>query len=221
MTLRKTLEHEIYVVSKDIFDLGGMVEGALIASVTALKNHDMEQALTVREEDKRINAKRYDLEGQIIVTIATQSPAARDLRFLASCMTICTELERIGDYAKAIANANLISGGINAPSLLTTAHRMGLQTADMLRRSMFAFIEANTEAARNIILEDDIVDEMYERLYQVCLEKVSHDPRMTDHINYLIWAAHNLERAADRATNICERAIYVETGSFDHADPIS
>lgn len=218
---RKTLDQELQIISDDLLILGSMVEQALVTSVVALKDHDMDKSRFVREWDRHINTKRYSVEGQIIVTIATQSPLARDLRFLASSMNICTELERIGDYAKAIANANLLSGGISMPSLLVTAHKMGMKAADMLHRSMAAFIDANAEAACKIIYEDDIVDGMYNQLYRACMDRVIEGARTTDRINYLLWAAHNLERSADRVTNICERAIYVKTGSFETADSVS
>ncbi len=217
---RLTLDQELQNISDDLLILGSMVEQALVISVVALKEHDMDKSRFVQDGDKRINLKRYELEGQIIIAVATQSPLTRDLRFLASSMNICTELERIGDYAKAIANANLLSGGINMPFPLVTAQKMGMKAADMLHRAMTAFIEANAETARKIIYEDDVVDGMYVQLYNACIERVIDDPRNTDRVNYLLWAAHNLERSADRVTNICERAIYVRTGFFEFSGQI-
>lgn len=218
---RLTLDQELQNISDDLLILGSMVEQALVASVVALKEYDMDKSRFVLDGDKRINRKRYELEGQIITAMATQSPLTRDLRFLASSMNICTELERIGDYAKAIANANLLSGGISMPIPLVTAYKMGMTSADMLHRSMTAFVEANDGAARKIIYEDDVVDGMYVQLYNLCIERVIDDPRNTDRVNYLLWAAHNLERSADRVTNICERAIYVRTGFFEFSGQIS
>lgn len=216
--LRLTLDQELQNISDDMLILGSMVEQALIASVVALKEHDMDKSRFVQEGDKRINFKRYQMEGEIIMVIATQSPLTRDLRFLASAMNVCTELERIGDYAKAIARANLLSGGVNIPSPLVIAHKMGIKAVDMLHRAMSAFIEVNAEAARKIIYEDDIVDGMYNQLYNSCMDRVIEDPRNTDRINYLLWAAHSLERSADRVVNICERAVYVKTGFFEHSN---
>lgn len=217
---RITLDQELQNISDDILILGSMVEQALVASVVALKEHDMDKSRFVQYGDRHINRKRYELEGQIITAMATQSPLTRDLRFLASSMNICTELERIGDYAKSIANANLLSGGVNMPGPLVIAQKMGMKTADMLHRSMTTFIDANAEAARKIIYEDDVVDGLYVQLYNACMDRVIEDPRNTDRINYLLWVAHNLERSADRVTNICERAIYVKTGFFEYADSI-
>ena len=214
---RKTLDQELQMIRDDLLLLSNRVEQALISSVAALKDHDMDKSRLVRDNDEIINAKRFGLEGQIIVTIATQSPAARDLRFLASSMNICTELERIGDYAKAIANVNVRSGGINIPSLLITAKKMGLQTADMLHRAMTAFLESDAETAKNIIFEDDVVDSYYSNLYEASIQRMIADARMMQRINYVLWVAHSLERSADRVTNICERTIYTETGLYQEA----
>jgi len=218
---RLTLDQKLQNISDDMLILGSMVEQALVASVQALKENDMDKSRFVQEGDKRINFKCYQMEGDIITVIATQSPLTRDLRFLASSMNICTELERIGDYAKAIASANLLSGGVSMPGPLVIAHKMGLKGADMLHRAMTAFIEGNADAARRIIYEDDVVDALYAQLYNACIDRVIEDPRNTDRINYLLWAAHNLERSADRVTNICERAIYVKTGFFEYAGQIA
>ena len=116
---RKSLDQQLQIIRDDLLLLGSMVETALIESVTVLKDHDMEKSRIVYDNDLQINAKRFDLEGQIIVTIATQAPVSFDLRFLASALNICTELERIGDYAKTIARINLISEGISIPRLLS------------------------------------------------------------------------------------------------------
>lgn len=214
--MRKMLDQELEVIHEDILLLGNMVEQALVSSVLALKDHDFEKSSAIRDGDKRINIKRFELEHQIMVTIATQSPITRDLRFLSSCMNVCTELERIGDYAKAIANANLQSGGISIPNLLILVKKMGLKTADMLHHAMTAFLENDVNAARNIIFEDDIVDSFYKNIYEASIQRVVGDARYVQRISYLLWVAHSLERSADRVTNICERTIYIETGMFEH-----
>lgn len=211
---RTTLDLEMQTISEDLLLLGNMVEQALVSSVQALKDHDFEKSRFIHENDENINVKRFELEGQIIVAIATQSPLTRDLRFLASCLNICTELERIGDYAKAIAHANLQSGGISIPNLLIIAKKMGLKTADMLHRSMTAFLQDDAETAQNIIFEDDVIDAHYQSLYEASIQRVIHNARYIQRVNYLLWVAHSLERSADRVTNICERTIYVKTGSF-------
>ena len=212
---RKILDHEIQFVCDDLLLLSSMVETALIDSVSALKDRDMEKSHTVYGNDVQINARRFDLEGQIIITIATQSPILHDLRFLASAMNICTELERMGDYAKTIARINWMSEGISVPRLLSMTYEMGVKTADMLHNAMTAFIHTNVHSAIRIISDDDIIDAMYNNLYHELLDFVVRRPRDVERDNYMFWVAHNLERAADRVTNICERIIYVETGELD------
>jgi phosphate transport system protein len=211
---RKSLDQELQFVRDDLLLLSSMVETALIEFVTVLKDHDMEKSRVIYDNDAQINAKRFDLEGQIIVTIATQAPVLFDLRFLASALNICTELERIGDYAKTIARINLISEGISIPRLLSITYEMGVKTSDMLHRAMTAFIHTNAPSATRIIADDDIIDAMYNNLYSELMDFVIRGAHNMERANYLLWVAHNLERAADRVTNICERTIYGETGEL-------
>ena len=211
---RQSLDKEIKIIRDDLLLLSSMVETALVESVSALKDHDMERSRVVYENDVLINAKRFDLEGQIIVTIATQAPILFDLRFLASAMNICTELERIGDYAKTIARINLMSEGVGVPHLLSNIYDMGVITSDMLHHAMTAFMHTNAPTAIRIISDDDIIDAMYNNLYSELMDFVIRRPQDVERANYLFWVAHNLERAADRVTNICERTIYIETGEL-------
>jgi phosphate transport system protein len=211
---RKGLDHELQIIRDDLLLLSSMVETALIESVSALKDHDMEKSRLIYDNDEQINAKRFDLEGQIIVTIAMQAPVLFDLRFLASALNICTELERMGDYAKTIARINLMSEGIGVPRFLSLIYDMGIKTSDMLHRAMTAFIHVNAPSATRIISDDDIIDAMYSNLYSELMNFVIRGAHNTERVNHLLWVAHNLERAADRVTNICERTIYVETGEL-------
>jgi phosphate transport system protein len=224
---RKSLDQQLQIIRDELLLLSSMVETALVESVSALKDHDMERSRTVYENDVKINAKRFDLEGQIIVTIAIQAPVLHDLRFLASALNICTELERIGDYAKAIARINLMSEGISVPRLLNMTYEMGVKTSDMLHRSMTVFSHTNVpyavraisdddmiSAIVRIISDDDTIDGMYNKLYSEVMEFVIRGAHDIERANYLFWVAHNLERAGDRVTNICERTIYVETGEL-------
>ena len=211
---RTNLDQELQAIRDDLLLLSSRVETALIDSVTVLKDHDMERSRVIYANDAQINARRVELEGEIIVTIATQAPVLFDLRFLASAINICTELERIGDYAKTIARINLISEGIIAPHFLAITYDMGIKAADMLHRAMTAFIHANVPSALRIISDDDIIDSMYNNIYAELMDFVISGAHNMERANYLLWVAHNLERAADRVTNICERTVYIETGEL-------
>lgn len=212
--LRKTFEAEIQQVKDDVLVLGSMVEQAILNSVEALKKRDLKAAEEILRSDLLINTKRFEIENKLMVLIATQQPMAHDLRLLASCMEIISELERMGDYAKGIANINLRMG--NEPLLkpLIDIPRMAQKGADMLHRALTAFVNEDVETAKTIPVEDDEVDALYNQVYRELMTFVIQDPTTIERANWLLWVAHNLERVADRVTNICERAIFIATGEM-------
>ena len=212
--IRKTFEHEIQQVKDDVLLLGSMVEHAIIASVEVLKKRDIKGAEKIIAEDKEINKKRFAIENQLMILIATQQPMAHDLRLLASCMEIISELERMGDYAKGIANINIRMGEETLLKPLIDIPRMAQIGTSMLHRSLSAFINEDVEAAKAIPVEDDEVDALYNQIYHELLLIIIQDPKSIERANWLLWVAHNLERVADRVTNICERTVFIATGEF-------
>ncbi len=213
--IRKTFESEIQQVKDDILLLGSMVEHAIIGSVEALKKRDIKAAEAIIAEDKEINKKRFAIENQLMILIATQQPMAHDLRLLASSMEIISELERMGDYAKGIANINIRMGEEALLKPLIDIPRMAQKGADMLHRALTAFVNEDVETAQSIPVEDDEVDALYNQIYRELMIFVIEDPKTIERANWLLWVAHNLERVADRVTNICERTIFIATGSFE------
>jgi len=212
--MRKTFETEIQALKDELILLGSMVEQQILDSVEALKKRDIDAARRIYETDSKINAKRYAIEEQVMILIATQQPMAHDLRLLASILEVAGELERMGDYAKGIATVNLRMG--NEPLLkpLIDIPRMAQKGTDMLHRALTAFINEDVEAARAIPAEDDEVDALYTQVYRELMTFVLHDPSTIDRANYMLWTAHNLERVADRVTNICERTVFIATGEI-------
>jgi phosphate transport system protein len=213
--LRKTFESEIRQVKDDVLVLGSMVEKALIDSVEALKKRDIKASEKIFAEDQEINKKRFEIESKLMVLIATQQPMAHDLRLLASCMEIISELERMGDYAKGIANINMRMGDAPLLKPLIDVPRMAQKGADMLHRSLTAFVNEDVETAKTIPVEDDEVDALYNQVYRELMTFVIQDPTTIERANWLLWVAHNLERFADRVTNICERTIFISTGLME------
>ncbi len=209
---RKTFDQEMQEVKDDILLLGSMVEGAVMESAQALKDNDLDRSRRVLTNDWLINRKRYEIETSIIVLMATQQPIAHDLRGLAASLGVCTELERMGDYAKGIAIINLRSGGLSMPFIVRESYSMAEKTMDMLHRALTTFAEEDAQTAKSIIQYDDIIDECYTKLYSDAVNDVIGDPRNIERANYVIWVAHNLERLGDRVTNICERVVYMVTG---------
>jgi len=207
-------------IKNEVLLLSSMVEEAVMESAQALKDNDLDLSNQVLLKDMRINRKRFEIETAIIVLMATQQPAARDLRRLAASLDVCTELERMGDYAKEMANINIRSEGLSLPRILKDIYSMAEKGVDMLHRAMTTFADEDLRAAKAIIQEDDMIDECYTRLYNEAISSVLGDPRNIQRANYVIWVAHNLERLGDRVTNICERVIYIVTAERPESAPI-
>ncbi len=218
MAPRSTLDRKLRALQDDLISLGSMVEESLVKSVDALKRRDFDASRRLIAADKEINAKRYGIEQETIIVMATQQPMATDLRVLASILELATELERIGDYAKGIASINLKIGEEPLIKPLIDLPRMAEIAADMLHQALSAFVARDTEAAREIIRRDDEVDALYDQVYRELMTLILENPRNIEQANFLLWAAHNLERSADRVTNICERTIFVVTGELADLD---
>lgn len=212
--LRKTFESEIQHVKDEVLVLGSMVEQALLDSVDALKKRDIKAAQKIFDEDMEINKKRFEIENKLMVLIATQQPMARDLRLLASALEIISELERMGDYAKGIANINIRMGDEPLLKPLIDVPRMAQRGVDMLHRALSAFVNEDVETAKTIPVEDDEVDALYNQVYRELMMFIIQDPKTIERANWLLWVAHNLERFADRVTNICERTVFIVTGEM-------
>ena len=213
--LRKTFETEIQQVKDDVLVLGSMVEQALLGSVEALKKRDIKASQKIFDEDKEINNKRFAIESHLMILIATQQPMAHDLRLLASCMEIISELERMGDYAKGIANINMRMGDAPLLKPLIDVPRMAQIGVDMLHSALTAFVNEDVEAAKSIPVHDDEVDALYNQVYRELMTFVIQDAKTIERANWLLWVAHNLERFADRVTNICERTVFIATGEME------
>ena len=212
--LRKTFETEIKQVKDEVLLLGSMVEEAIIGSVESLKKRDLKASRQILVNDTEINKKRFKIESQLMILIATQQPMAHDLRLLASTMEIISELERMGDYAKGIANINLRMGDQPLLKPLIDVPRMAQKGVDMLHRALTAFVNEDVDTARALPREDDEVDALYNQVYHELMLFVIQDPKSIERANWLLWVAHNLERVADRVTNICERTVFIATGEM-------
>lgn len=211
---RETLDRKTQELLDEILVLGSMVGDAILNSVDSLKKRDLKAAKKIYKQDKEINKKRFEIENEALILIATQQPMARDLRVMASILEIAGELERMGDYAKGIALINIRIGDDPLIKPLIDVPRMAEITADMLHRALGAFVTNDPETARKIPKEDDKVDVLYNQVYRELLTFMIKDPSTIDNATYLLWVAHNLERTADRVINICERTLFVETGEM-------
>lgn len=212
---RQTFERELGHLEDEVLILGSMTEKAIVNSVEALKKRDQEAARQIIANDLNINRKRFEIEEESIQLIATQQPMAGDLRTIVAVLHIIVDLERMADHAEGIARIILMTGDEPLLKPLIDIPRMAEKGVSMLRRSLEALINRDAEAARRICDEDDEVDGLYDQVYRELLTYMIADPTTINRATSLLWAAHNLERIADRVTNICERVVYMVTGQME------
>ena len=218
MTTRNTLDREIRLVQDETLLLGNLVEQAVLNSVETLKSRDAAAAKAIIRNDAAINDKRFAIENRILLLFATHSPMARDLRLLAAELELITELERIGDYAKGIAKVAVELADQETRIPIQEISDMADFAVQHAHRALEAFITEDLETARKIPIDDDQVDELYKRIYHEIIQSMVADPGSIDRANQIVRVIHNLERTADRATNICERIIFIATGEMLELD---
>lgn len=212
---REAYHRALKNVQDDVMKMAGMVSKALKDSMEALKHRDFETSKRIIDDDNLINRKRFDIEENCLLLIATQQPMAVDLRVLAAVFNIITDLERIGDHAEGIAKINISIGDEPLVKPLRDIPRMSDLGLSMLDRCMKAFLNRDIEAARQVCNDDDEVDALYDQTYRELLLVMIENPRTIQGATYMIWAAHNLERIADRVTNIAERVVFMVTGKME------
>jgi phosphate transport system protein len=215
---RDTLDRQIHHLQEEVLLLGSMVEQAILKSVEALTRRDLNTARRIYRDDRLINEKRYAIENNVLILIATQQPMAHDLRLMAAILEVITELERMGDYAKGIAKVTLRLGD-PVPSLsIRDFSTMAELATSMLHRALSAFISENAQQAYAIPAEDDLIDALYNKVYRNVVDAMIANPQVIDQANLHMWVAHNLERTGDRVTNICERTVFIATGELMEMD---
>ncbi len=215
---REALNRELRQLQEKLLALAGMAKNAIGASVQVLSQRDAEGAQRIIDQDQEINQRRFAIEADTLATIATQQPMAGDLRALAAILEISTELERIADYGKGIARISLLMGDKPPVKPLVDIPRMADKVCAMLDQALDAFIRRDVELAQAIPAQDNEVDALYNQVYHELIDLIVADQQLTDRATHLLWVAHNLERAADRVTNICERVIFTVTGEMSEMD---
>lgn len=211
---REAYRRELQQLHDEVLILGSMVDKAIDRAIQSLVRRDSETARQVIAEDRAVNSKRFEIEDQAVRLIATQQPMASDLRAIIAVLNIIVDLERIGDHAEGIAKITLMHEDKPLVKPLIDIPRMAEKGRDMLRRALDAFIAHDAAAAVAIAREDDEVDALYDQIYRELLTYMIADPHTIDRATWLLWVGHNLERIADRVTNICERVVFEATGQM-------
>ncbi len=212
---RQDFDRLLQELQDDVLAMGSMVDKSIERSTEALVTRDAALARQVIAEDEQIDATRFEIEEKAIRLIATQQPMASDLRVLVTVLYVIVDLERMADHAEGNGRIAEMIGADGTIRPLETLPRMADKCRDMLRRSLSALVSHDAEAARQICEEDDEVDEMQNSSYHMLLQVMLENPSRVQEATYLLWATHNLERIADRTTNIAERVIYLVTGHME------
>jgi phosphate transport system protein len=216
---RESYYQHMRQLQDELLVLGSMVDKSIGRSVSALKDRDLDLARQVIEEDTTIDRKCREIEEKCVQLIVTQQPVAGDLRLILSTIHLLDELERMGDHSEGIARIAIMIGDEPPLKPLIDIPRMAEITRDMLRRSLEAFVRRDAATAAKINAEDDLVDALYDQVYRELLTFMIEDPKTITRATRLMWVGHNLERCADRVTNICERTVYLVTGKIEAIRP--
>jgi len=215
METRADFHKHLREVEEDVVSMGDRVAKAIDRSIKALQKRDLTLAHQIIADDAKINEQRFSIEEKCIGLIATQQPMANDLRIIVAVLSIIVELERIGDYAEGIAKIVVMIGDEAPLKPLIDIPRMGDITLEMINTSLKSFVTRDVELAMKVVSLDSVVDGLYDQVFRELLTFMMVDPKTTNRATRLIWVAHNLERAADRATNICERVVFTVTGKME------
>ena len=211
---RATLDQEARAINDDLLRMQKLVDQSILRSVDSLKRRDQTLAQQVIDEDVEINDMRFKIEEACLSLIATQQPAASDLRSVIAAMHMVVEMERMADHASGIAKTVIMMGDEALLKPLVDIPKMAELARDMLRDSLQAYDARDAEKARQIAVRDDDMDGLYRAVFDELVKIMSKTPGSATRATYLLWCAHNLERIGDRVTNIAERVIFVNTGDM-------
>lgn len=219
VSTRATLERELQEMQDDLLRLGDRVDQAIANAMRSLEQRDLDLARQVVADDAEVNALRFQIEENCLRLIATQQPAAGDLRAVVAAMNIVVDLERMGDHAAGIARTVLRMGEEPLLKPLIDMPRMAEICRQMLRQALRAYVARDADAALAVARQDDTVDGLYGQIFRELLTFMIEDPHTTTRALYLLFSAHNLERIGDRVTNIVERIIFMASGEMREVNP--
>lgn len=216
---RASLDHEMLGVKDGVLRMGAAVEEQILAALDALVTHDAEAAAAVIRGDSRVNALQLEVSDLITLTIATQAPVARDLRFLLALDRVTYELERMGDHAGSVAKQARKLALLEPTLEYGSLPEMARLVAEQVRDVLLALVDVDEVRARSAAERDDEVDHLYHALFDNMLEQMAAGPQNVDPGTRVLFAAHYLERIGDRVTNIAEDVVFLATGEVTDLNP--
>jgi len=214
VSARTTLDRDLRMVQDDLLRLGSTIDTAISRALQSLANRDANLARQIVADDADVNKLRFQIEEECFTLIATQQPAARDLRATIAAMNIVSDLERMADHAAGIAEIVIRMGDEPLLKPLIDMPRMADECREMLRQALDAYVRHDVDLARKVAERDDVLDGLYKQIFRELLSYMIEDPRTTTRALYLLFSAHNLERIGDHITNVAERVIFMTSGEM-------
>ncbi|HEY4485212.1 MAG TPA: phosphate signaling complex protein PhoU [Nitrospiria bacterium] len=219
--MQRHFDEEMKNLKEKILRMGAMVEEQVAYAIKALVERDSDRARRVIENDHRVNALDVEVDEDCLRLIALHQPMAGDLRFLTTAMKISTELERMSDLAENISERTI---ELNEEPLLKPyidIPRMAEHAQRMVKESLNAFVNRDSDLARKVCRDDDFIDDLNHQIFRELLSFMIEDPQTTTRAIRISFVSKNLERIADHATNIAELAVYLVEGKIiRHTGPV-
>jgi phosphate transport system protein len=216
---RPGLDQDLHDVKAGVLRMGSLVEDAIRAAIDSLVSHDADKATRVIVDDRRINEMQREISTLITRAIATQSPVARDLRFLLSLDHVSYELERMGDHAGSVAKQVRKLAPEPPLKRYVDVPAMGELAAQLVGDILRALVDVDVDAARDVAARDDEIDNLYHKTFDEVVGLMRADPGNVERGTRILFAAHYLERIGDRVTNIAEDVVFLASGEIEDLNP--
>ncbi|HTN44566.1 MAG TPA: phosphate signaling complex protein PhoU [Nitrospiria bacterium] len=212
--MQRHFDEELATLKEKILRMGAMVEEQITNAIKALVERDTDLARHVIENDHRVNAMDVQIDEDCLRLIALHQPMAGDLRFLTTAMKISTELERMSDLAENISERSIELNEEPQLKPYIDIPRMAQEALRMVKESLDAFVNRNSELARSVCKADDVIDDLNHQIFRELLSFMIEDPQTTTRAIRISFISKYLERIADHATNIAELVVYLVEGKI-------
>lgn len=211
---RDALNRDLIALRTDVADLGQRIDAALADAMNALTTGNIQEAVQVMAGDAEVDRLRTKLETLCLEIIAAQQPLATDLRQVMATLDVAANLERMGDHCEGLAHLTELLAAFPPAPPSDQSIEMARITRQMVSDALRSFAEQDAELAEQVIARDTLVDLLHSNATNVLLSDIRQQPALAMRATYHLWVIHNLERIADRATNIAERSVFVVTGNL-------
>ena len=212
VNMRNRFDRQLVQLNNELIEMGGMIEKAISDTVKALVNQDIELASNVIEYDEEIDHQEREIEQLCLKLLLQQQPVAKDLRLISAALKMITDMERIGDHATDISEITIELSKESYIKKLDHIQQMAKETMVMLVQSVEAFVNKDMDKARTVIVHDDVVDDLFNKVKAELIAMIHEDVNAGEQASDLLMAAKYFERIGDHATNISEWVIFSITG---------